>query len=86
MVASPDTSKAARRRQLEALRAIPSAERLRIADAMSTDVRSLAEAGIRRRHPDASPEQVARLMAELILGRHLAAPGPAPGGGHLPAR
>jgi hypothetical protein len=84
MVASLDTSKAARRRQLEAIRAIPSAERLRIADAMSTDVRSLAEAGIRRRHPDASPEQVAWLMAKLIVGRDLATP--APGAGRTPAR
>jgi hypothetical protein len=84
MIASLDTSKAARRRQLEALRAIPSAERLRIADAMSSDVRSLAEAGIRSRHPDASPAQVARLMAELILGLDLAAH--APGAGHFPAR
>ena len=84
MIASLDTSNAARRRQLEALRAIPSAERLRIADAMSSDVRSLAEAGIRRRHPDASPEQVARLMAELTLGRDPAAH--APGAGHTSAR
>jgi hypothetical protein len=67
-----DTSPAARRRQIQAVRAIPPAERLRIADEMSAEVRALAEAGIRRRHPDALPETVAQLLAERLLGRDLA--------------
>jgi hypothetical protein len=67
-----DTAPAARRRQIDAIRAIAPAQRLRIADAMSTEIRGLAEAGIRRRHPDASNQEVALLLAELLLGRNLA--------------
>lgn len=67
-----DTSPAARRRQIQAIRAIPPAERLRIADELSAGVRALAEAGIRKRHPGASPETIAQLLAERVLGRELA--------------
>jgi hypothetical protein len=72
MIVPRDTSRVARRRQIRAIRAIPRAERLCIADQMSTDVRALAEAGIRKRHPGASPEAVAQLLAERLLGRELA--------------
>jgi len=48
------------------------AERLAIADEMSVEVRALAAAGIRKRHPDESPDTVARLLAERLLGRELA--------------
>jgi hypothetical protein len=67
-----DTSPAARLRHVGAIRELAPAERLRIADALSTEIRTLAEAGIRRRHPDASPEEVAQLLAERVLGRELA--------------
>jgi len=69
MLVPRDTSSAARRRQIDAIRAIASADRLRIADALSTEVRTLSLAGIRRRLPDASAELVARLLAERMLGR-----------------
>jgi hypothetical protein len=72
MIVPRDTSAAARRRQIQAIRAIPPVERLRIADQMSADVRALAGAGIRKRHPGASPEAVAQLLAERLLGRELA--------------
>jgi hypothetical protein len=67
-----DTSPAARLRHVGAIRELAPAERLRIADALSTEIRTLAEAGIRRRHPDASSEDVAHLLAERVLGRELA--------------
>lgn len=69
MVRPRDTSNEAYRRQIDALRAIAPADRLRIADAMSSEVRALAEAGIRRRHPEASPAEVAERLADLLLGR-----------------
>jgi hypothetical protein len=68
-----DTSLDAYRHQIAALRAIGPAERLRMADAMSSDVRALAEAGIRHRRPTASAEEVADELAMLVLGAELAA-------------
>ena len=47
-------------------------ERLRAADAMSVEVRTLAEAGIRHRRPDASADEVADALADLLLGRDIA--------------
>jgi hypothetical protein len=67
-----DTSRAARQRQREAIRSMAPAERLRLADSMSTEVRALAEAGIRRRRPGASADEVADELAALMLGRELA--------------
>ena len=72
MIVPRDTSAAARRWQIRAIRAIPPAERLRIADQMSADIRALAEAGIRKRHPGASSETVAQVLAERLLGPELA--------------
>jgi hypothetical protein len=68
-----DTSEEAYRRQMDAFRAMWPAERLRIADAMSTEVRTLAEAGIRKRRPGASSEEVSDELARLMLGPELAA-------------
>jgi hypothetical protein len=68
-----DTSAEARERQLDAYRAMRPQERLRLADEMSTDVRSLARAGIRARHPElASDEDVDTALARILLGPELA--------------
>jgi hypothetical protein len=67
-----DTSRAADRRQLEAFRVMTPATRLRLADAMSTEIRALARAGIRARHPEYSTEEVDGALAELLLGRAMA--------------
>ena len=62
-----DTSIDAYRRQLDDYRSMEPTERLRLAVEMSSDVRALAESGIRRRHPDWSPnaraEELARILA-----------------------
>jgi hypothetical protein len=44
-------------------------ERLQIAAAMSDEVRSLAEAGIRSRHPELSDDEVRSALAALLLGQ-----------------
>jgi hypothetical protein len=64
-----DTSFDARRRQVDAYRSMTPGERLRLADAMSSDVRSLAVAGIRARHPEYSADDQAAALAEILLGR-----------------
>jgi hypothetical protein len=69
-----DTSIEARARQLEAYRAMRPADRLRLADQMSDEVRSLARSGIRARLAgDASDEDVEAALARMLLGTDVAA-------------
>lgn len=68
-----DTSVDADRRLAEAIRALSTAERLRLADVMSAEVRALAEAGIRRRRPHSTSTEVEIALAEIVLGHDLAA-------------
>jgi hypothetical protein len=64
-----DTSIEARARQLEAYRAMRPADRLRLADQMSAEVRSLARSGIRARlGGDSSEEDVDAALARILLG------------------
>jgi len=51
---------------------MPPADRLRLADEMSSDVRAIAEAGIRARRPGASPAEIADELAIRLLGRDVA--------------
>ena len=67
-----DTSADAYRSQMAAFRSMTPAERLRLADQMSSDVVALAAAGIRRRRPHATPDEVQAALAELLLGPELA--------------
>ena len=74
MTPRTDTSIDARRRQLEAYRAMTPARRLHLAATMSEDVRTLARAGIRARHGgDMTDESVNAVLARIILGDELAA-------------
>jgi hypothetical protein len=61
-----DTSPDADARQLGAFRAMTPEDRLRLADAMSAEIRSLARSGIRTRHPEYSPDQVDAALAEIL--------------------
>jgi hypothetical protein len=73
MARSLDTSADANKRQLLALRSMTPKNRLQLADTMSAEVRSLAESGIRQRHPEYSAEERQAALAEILLGRELAA-------------
>jgi hypothetical protein len=63
-----DTTIEAWRRQLDAYRSMTPAERLRLADTMSSDVRSLTLSGIRSRHPEYSAEEQAAELAAILVG------------------
>jgi hypothetical protein len=67
-----DTSPDADERQLEAFRSMTPRDRLRLADAMSAEVRALARAGVRHRHPEYSPQELDAAVAEILLGHELA--------------
>jgi hypothetical protein len=64
-----DTSVEAHATQLQAYRAMRPEDRLRLADQMSDDVRSLARSGIRARlADDVSEEEVDAVLAQILLG------------------
>jgi hypothetical protein len=64
-----DTSQRQRERYLELRRSQTPAERLRTAAALSSAVRTLAEAGLRERHPGASPEEIRIRLTVRLYGR-----------------
>ena len=77
---SPDTDPAIERLQIEGMRQMPAWRKLAMVGHMNRLVRMLVLAGLRERHPDDSPAQCRRRLADLVLGPELAsrALGPAP--------
>ena len=77
---SPDTSSQIEQIQIERLRHMPVWRKLALVGEMNRAVRELALAGLRQRHPNDSPAQRHRRLADLLLGEELAArvygPGP----------
>jgi hypothetical protein len=67
-----DTSEDARAWQVRALRAMGPEGRLAAAATMSDEIRSLAESGVRSRHPEFGPAEVPASVADILLGRELA--------------
>ena len=64
-----DTTADARQRQVDAYRAMTPDDRLRLADQMSAEVRTLARSGIRARHAgDISDDEVDDELARILLG------------------
>lgn len=69
---SPDTDPAAETVQMEIYRRMPSWKKFQLVnDAIQTS-RSIAMAGLRKRHPDAGPEELRRRFMDLWLGEELA--------------
>jgi hypothetical protein len=67
-----DTTAEAWARQIDDLRAMGPQARLRLAATASDEVRVLARAGIRRRHPDWSDLQIVEAFEAMMLGDDLA--------------
>ena len=72
MTVARDTSSAARRVQVDALRRLDGPTRLQMALRMSDDSRDVTLAGIRHRHPDWTDDDVHLELLRLLLGRELA--------------
>jgi hypothetical protein len=51
---------------------MPSWKKIAVMEALNETVRALAMTGIKQRHPNATPAQVRRMLADLILGVDLA--------------
>jgi hypothetical protein len=70
---SQDTHPDVERKQIELLRKIPPWQRLERANQMTLACHALALVGLRHRHPEASPHELRRRLADLTLGTELAA-------------
>ena len=70
---SLDTHSEIERWQIERLRQMPSWRKMALVGEMNRTVRTLALAGLRQRHPDDSPAQRRRRLADLLLGPESAA-------------
>ena len=70
---SPDTHPEIERLQIERLRQMPSWRKMTLMAEMNQTIRTLALAGLRQRHPDDTPAQRRRRLADLLLGPDLAA-------------
>lgn len=67
-----DTHPKIEKLQLELIRRMPPWKKFAAVDDLNETVKTLAVTGIKSRHPNATPEQVQRMLAELMLGTELA--------------
>jgi hypothetical protein len=51
---------------------MPAWKKISMVDGLNETVKTLAMSGIKQRHPNATPQQVHRMLAELMLGAELA--------------
>ena len=58
--------------QIQIIRRMPSWKKISIVDGLNETVKTLAISGIKQRHPNATPVQVRRMLADLTLGAELA--------------
>ena len=58
--------------QIEIIRRMPSWRKIALVDDLNETVKAFAVSGIKGRHPEASPRQIQRLLADLMLGPELA--------------
>ncbi len=71
-VLSSDTHPEIERVQIQLIRQMPAWKKMAIVDDLNETVRTLAISGIKQRYPDATPAEVERMLADLMLGADLA--------------
>jgi len=76
---SPDTSPEAEQVLVSLLRRASPARKLQMIVSANRASRELAMCGLKMRHPGASPENLRRRLADLWLGKELAAKAYGPG-------
>lgn len=67
-----DTHEKIEQMQIEIIRRMPSWRKFALVDDLNETVKAFAMSGIRQSHPEASADQVQRLLAERMLGSELA--------------
>ena len=68
-----DTSADAERVQIEILRSMPSWRKFQLWNDLNMAMRHVALAGLRERFPSATPQELRRRLATILLGVELAA-------------
>ncbi len=68
----PDTCPKMEQLLLDLLRQAPPWRKLWMVDQLNQAVRTLALAGLRERYPQASPQELRRRLADVLLGPELA--------------
>ena len=71
-VLSSDTHPKMEALQIEFIRRMPAWKKFAVVDGLNETVKTLAMSGIKQRHPGATPQQIQRMLAELMLGAELA--------------
>ena len=71
-ILSSDTHPKIEKMQIEFIRRMPSWKKFAIVDGLNETVKTLAMSGIKQRNPNATTEQLNRMLAGLILGEELA--------------
>jgi hypothetical protein len=69
----PDTRPEAEAVLIGLLRQAPPWRKLHMVGQLNQTVRTLALSGLRQRHPEATPQELRRRLADLLLGPDLAA-------------
>ena len=69
---SSDTHPKMEALQIELIRRMPSWKKFSVLDGLNETVKLMAITGIKQRNPGATPEQIHRMLAELMLGKELA--------------
>lgn len=67
-----DTHPKIEQMQIELIRKMPSWKKFAAIDDLNETVKTLAVSGIKQRHPEATPAQVQRMLADILLGPELA--------------
>lgn len=67
-----DTHPKIEQMQIEFIRRMPSWKKFSIVDGLNETVKTLAITGIKQRNPNATPKQIHRMLASLMLGEELA--------------
>jgi hypothetical protein len=68
----PDTNPKIEQMQIEIIRRMPSWKKIALLDDLNETVKAFNIIGIKQRHPDATPENIQRMLADLMLGAELA--------------
>jgi hypothetical protein len=67
-----DTDPKPEQLQIELIRRMPAWRKFELLDDLNETVRVFAISGIKQRNPEATPERIRRMLAELMLGEELA--------------
>jgi len=71
-VLSSDTHPKMEALQIQVIRHMPAWKKISMVNDLNETIKTLAVSGIKERHPNATPQEIHRILAELILGAELA--------------